>query len=178
MRAYDVERRVLFDAGWMGRDPVLPDRCEAAVVPIRTVGGILFTHRCTVRACGTADGRRTCKRHAKMFARRGRLDFFPPGPDQGGRMTPEQVVQVATKYGKLLAEQGFQTVNNPFADFREGRLAHVRWMCDQIIGFAEYSVANDDRGKLEKAMRWLGFVQGVLMCYDVMTISQMKEDNA
>jgi len=30
-------------------------------------------------------------------------------------------------------------------------------------------------GRVEKAMRWLGFVQGVLFCFNDFTIDQLKD---
>lgn len=92
-------------------------------------------------------------------------------------MTPEHVAATCIKYDGVLAEMGFRVVKNPFSEFKEGRLCHLRWMFAETVGFLEQHVANGGTDKLEKAMRWLGFVQGVLMCYDVMTVEQMKEDN-
>ncbi|HUQ29939.1 MAG TPA: hypothetical protein VM103_00235 [Candidatus Paceibacterota bacterium] len=49
-------------------------------------------------------------------------------------------------------------------------LAHVLYMCDEISKFI-----NEDR--LGKAMRWLGFAQGVLSARFGVTIQAMKELN-
>lgn len=92
-------------------------------------------------------------------------------------MSPEQIAAACQKYDRILEEKGFQSVKNQFGDFKEARLGHVRWMCAEVGGFVEYGVANSDQEKIEKAHRWLGFIQGVMHCYDVMTISDMKDDN-
>lgn len=41
---------------------------------------------------------------------------------------------------------------------------HLRWMCEQIATLSE-----------AKAMRWLGYVQGVLVAWGVATLTEMKE---
>jgi hypothetical protein len=47
------------------------------------------------------------------------------------------------------------------------RRAHLRWMC----GAGKALV---DEGRIEKAMRWLGFVQGALWGMGLVTIECMK----
>lgn len=47
---------------------------------------------------------------------------------------------------------------------------HLLWMCGETAVFVR-----DDR--LEKAMRWLGFIQGALWVMGLRTIEQMKRDN-
>lgn len=49
-------------------------------------------------------------------------------------------------------------------------LGHARWMCSQIPGLVA-------EGRIEKAQRWLGFVQGVLWASGRKTIESLKEDN-
>lgn len=48
---------------------------------------------------------------------------------------------------------------------------HLLWMCDQIPTFLQ-------EGRREKAMRWLGFLQGALWVLRWRTIEAMKTDNA
>lgn len=50
------------------------------------------------------------------------------------------------------------------------RSLHLLYMCEQIAIFME-------EGRREKAMRWLGFVQGALWSYDAASIDEMKEVN-
>ena len=47
---------------------------------------------------------------------------------------------------------------------------HVAWMCDKAWDLAE-------EGHTEKAMRWLGFIQGVMWCLNMRTINQMRDDS-
>lgn len=88
-------------------------------------------------------------------------------------MTPEQMVAAVRKYDTQLAEGGFEPVRcDPDAEDipTVERFEHVRWMCQQVPGFVE-------TGRLEKAHRWVGFIQGVLWALKVGTISSFKEDN-
>ncbi len=46
-------------------------------------------------------------------------------------------------------------------------LSHVRWMCEEIPTLLL-------AGRKEKAFRWLGFIQGVLVAEKWFTIDQVK----
>ncbi len=48
--------------------------------------------------------------------------------------------------------------------------AHAKWMLDSIEEF----VAEDE---LDKANRWLGFIQGVFYSFGTYTINQMRDHN-
>ncbi len=50
-------------------------------------------------------------------------------------------------------------------------LRHVAWMALQVKGFI-------DEGRTEKAMRWLGFMQGWLVSYSIYPISETMIHNA
>ncbi|MEK7643645.1 MAG: hypothetical protein AAB372_04340 [Patescibacteria group bacterium] len=50
------------------------------------------------------------------------------------------------------------------------KYAHGHWMLDQIEGFLE-------DGRMEKAFRWLGFVQGMLWSEGVYTLDELMEHN-
>jgi hypothetical protein len=47
---------------------------------------------------------------------------------------------------------------------------HATWMCDQIEIFVS-------ENRLDKANRWIGFIQGILWVTGRATIDQMREDN-
>lgn len=47
-------------------------------------------------------------------------------------------------------------------------LQHVAYMCGESMTFV-------DEGKVPKAMRWLGFIQGVLWMSNLFSIDQLKE---
>ncbi len=49
-------------------------------------------------------------------------------------------------------------------------LQHVLWMCEEIPNLV-------DAGRIEKSMRWLGFVQGCLWQIGLLTIGDLKENN-
>jgi hypothetical protein len=53
---------------------------------------------------------------------------------------------------------------------RPGIRCHIAFMLDQIEVFVEV-------GKIEKAMRWLGWVQGVLFCLGSISLNEGKEMN-
>lgn len=68
-------------------------------------------------------------------------------------------------------------------------LSHAMWMCEQGLEFLKEEPRNPasshilearledeakQRAKVEKAMRWLGFVQGVLFFSGVYTIDEMR----
>lgn len=49
-------------------------------------------------------------------------------------------------------------------------LAHAMWMCEQSLEFLK-----DEQPKnVEKAMRWLGFVQGMLFFAEMYTIDDLR----
>lgn len=52
-----------------------------------------------------------------------------------------------------------------------GRSRHLLWMCSQIDEFMS-------TGRVEKAMRWLGFLQGAIWAMNLETISNLKKMNA
>lgn len=76
-------------------------------------------------------------------------------------MTAEKVIEVCEKYSRRLVH----------LEVPNQRLAHVR---DRMLPLT-CEFARD--GRLEKAFRWLGFIQGVLWCEGVYTIDAMKDHN-
>lgn len=85
-------------------------------------------------------------------------------------MTSEQVKQVVAQYIAMLDQAGVKSAkhaNSAFLPTSECALGHARWMCEEISKMTD----------LEKAMRWLGFVQGVLWVTGRRTIDKMREDN-
>ncbi len=90
-------------------------------------------------------------------------------------MTDEQVKLVVTAYQARLTREGYQPVQIDFdrttASFpRSRQLEHVAWMCGGVL---EALGAGDH----EKAMRWLGFAQGVLWAQGVYAVAEMREQN-
>lgn len=92
-------------------------------------------------------------------------------------MPKEQIIEVAALYLARLVSLGAEVVrmaqmDKPFqAEVEDEALKnHLAWMCDRIIKLAE-------DGELEKAGRWLGFVQGCLFMYGEYTIDEMRTHN-
>ncbi len=56
------------------------------------------------------------------------------------------------------------------AENAAARAEHIHWMCLETIELVR-------QGRIEKAMRWLGFVQGVLWWAGIRSVEQMKQDN-
>lgn len=53
---------------------------------------------------------------------------------------------------------------------RDVHVAHLAWMLGEIVPFY-------DAGRIEKAMRWLGYVQGACVALGMCTIDAMKDLN-
>lgn len=86
-------------------------------------------------------------------------------------MTLEKVKQVVADYAKILDDMGW-VKNEQFTTpwqlpTTEDMLDHARWMCDQVA----------DMDDVEKAMRWLGFIQGIFWAVGRRTIDEMRDDN-
>lgn len=86
-------------------------------------------------------------------------------------MTPAKIIKVIDRYTDMLIQCDILPVRNidESAD-RIVQLKHIGWMCLQIADMVE-------QGKVEKAMRWLGFVQGVLWSTDFRTVDDLRRDN-
>lgn len=87
-------------------------------------------------------------------------------------MTPDQVITAVDKYALEFAKFGVKAerwpLEKPSPD-TFGALAHALWMCEETR-----TIARED---VEKAMRWLGFIQGVLWTTQGMKITDMMIDN-
>ena len=98
-------------------------------------------------------------------------------------MTKDQIVHLCERYAEtfrqVLRVYGTQgparlsnedLANEPVRLPTAHRFAHYWWMCLQIEGFIE-------EGKSDKAMRWLGFLQGVLFSEVNYSIDDLKDGN-
>lgn len=90
------------------------------------------------------------------------------------RMTKEQITKAAHRHDdQIRAHCGDNTplpAPDPWAAGGTGRIAHLRWMLLSILAF----VAED---RLDKANRWLGFVQGALWYLGISSIEESKQIN-
>lgn len=88
-------------------------------------------------------------------------------------MIPEQVRRVVAEIDQSLLPfipGDNAPKRNQYAISDVDRLLHMRWMCAQISDFLE-------RGSIEKAMRWLGFLQGACWVMNIASIETMKRAN-
>lgn len=83
-------------------------------------------------------------------------------------MTKEQILQVCADYIQYL--DGYEMKKNSNAIGSYDRICHCKWMLNEIPHYIEIN-------KIEKVMRWLGFIQGVLWSNDIFSIDDMKNDN-
>lgn len=104
-------------------------------------------------------------------------------------MTPQKVVGVLKQYEEFLRNNLYEPVRGPtnlyFGPTAPEELQHdnmhnhLLWMCVEAQKFLmpEVGEAAIAQSKVEKAMRWLGFIQGGLVCLGDLTIDEAKEDN-
>ena len=90
-------------------------------------------------------------------------------------MTDAQVKQVVKAYQDRLEREGYRPAQIAFdrttASFpRSRQLEHTAWMCLEIQKAL-------DGGERERAMRWLGFTQGVLWAHGIYAVDELREQN-
>ena len=86
-------------------------------------------------------------------------------------MTTEKLREAFLACEALVAEQGVSTaVRNADAEDREGRLSHLLWLAQNGLLLVE-------EGRREKAMRWLGFLQGAVWAFKLANIDNLKGMN-
>lgn len=91
-------------------------------------------------------------------------------------VTSDKLISVFSFYRDELVKRGIQ--KKQLEDFqydlkcseipREDLLSHVYYMCDTAIGFVH-------EGRIEKAMRWLGYIQRDLFQADFYTLNGVKD---
>lgn len=87
-------------------------------------------------------------------------------------MTPEKIIEIVDRYSDEFQKNGIAPARSvdPRMPDDVTRLRHASWMCLEVVRM----VAD---GKVEKAMRWLGFVQGAMWSTGFRTIDEMRHDN-
>lgn len=81
-------------------------------------------------------------------------------------MTPAQILRVLRLYMDKLEElTNTSHVANP----------KVMYLKDMILRFPQFHTGKEER---EKAMRWLGFMQGTFDAFNIYTVDEMREHNA
>lgn len=95
-------------------------------------------------------------------------------------MTPQQVLQALDTYETVLKGEEAKPrrcaaeVTDPTTQVQ---LNHLLWMCEETRKFIAPLAMEATQGDREKAMRWLGFIQGVLWTSGVYSIEDMKNHN-
>ena len=93
-------------------------------------------------------------------------------------MDNDKVNLVLSETAKRIAALGYVAKRNPPEEplphqvtpqWKLVALEHALWMCEQTLAMPA--------DKLEKKMRWLGFVQGILWMAGVQTVETSKRDN-
>jgi len=87
-------------------------------------------------------------------------------------MTGEKIIELGVFYHTQLYEMGItgsrQANRHKKPLPKEEGLSHARWMSLRMIELV-------DQGRIEKAFRWLGHIQGLLVAYGVYSINEVKE---
>lgn len=104
------------------------------------------------------------------------LSIAPLKKEGAVEVTSEKVIEVLSFYRMELRKSGVQAVQLeegqyllPFCELPEGaHSSHTAWMCDQAIEFVE-------TGMMEKAFRWLGYIQCALYRDGVYCLDDLKE---
>lgn len=87
-------------------------------------------------------------------------------------MTADKLLEVCDRYRQRLTEEVAKP--RPAVAYAEGSpldpIGHLRRMLPQIEDFVL-------GGEMDKAFRWLGFVQGVLRLEGIYTLDELREHN-
>ncbi len=86
-------------------------------------------------------------------------------------MTGEKIKEIVAKYDEILGRYGARSERNMSGVDLHQRLNHLAWMCEQINNFV-------GENRLDKAFRWLGFIQGAFWAYGIQNIEDSKRDNS
>jgi hypothetical protein len=92
---------------------------------------------------------------------------------KGVRMTGVKIKEVLEVYRLRLEGMGVKPVDFNHVNFYpslEIALGHCLGMIPKMVEFV-------DEGRIEKAFRWLGFIQGVLWAHGAYSLEDMKNHN-
>lgn len=88
-------------------------------------------------------------------------------------MTPEKIKEALDACDEAIQDSSWGAVRPerfPVAHAYDEQRSHLRWMIIETKKFV-------DEGRLDKAFRWLGFIQGACWSMNIMTIEQAKRMN-
>ena len=89
-------------------------------------------------------------------------------------MTIEKIRSIIEEYKLLFKSRGIKP--NRIEDYSsyawtvENKLGHACWMTHQVGSLL-------DQGRIEKAFRWLGFIQGCLFSEGIKNLNDLKSDS-
>src|SRR5688500_15023591 len=83
-------------------------------------------------------------------------------------MTKDRLRAILTSYIEKLAAEGFNPRKRD--DLREHPFEHVLWMAYETL-------EHIDKNRWDKAQRWLGFIQGILVLAGFFDLAKVKEHN-
>jgi hypothetical protein len=86
-------------------------------------------------------------------------------------MSPEQITELMHYYTRIIQVEPARGDASSHNRDSNMALRHIVWMCGEVIEFAKTQ-------RMAKANRWIGFIQGVLWYYGILSIDQMREHNA
>ena len=95
-------------------------------------------------------------------------------------MNPKDLLFLIEKYAKKFKEMGVENIEHP----HDGNpitpqvgLCHCHNMLDHLEKMVQDFIKDGNTAKWEKALRWLGFIQGVLWSAGVYTITELRSHN-
>jgi len=100
-------------------------------------------------------------------------------------MNLDKLRNVTAGYQRHLSDEGFHSVMDNSAQPYK-MLDHCAWMLQEMDHWLQARPEGEhgrgpyidpDQGTIEKAMRWLGFVQGIFCAQGVFTIDEMRDHN-
>ena len=89
-------------------------------------------------------------------------------------MTPEKILEVSAQYRNYFVAGKVEKKEAPrdkHSLIRAERLSHCHYMTDKIDEFVK-------AGRIEKAFRWLGFIQGTLFACGIHSIIELADHNS
>ncbi len=92
-------------------------------------------------------------------------------------MTKDQILSTIQRYDRLCGQYGVTPTRISKTTFIDDIVAQNR----EIIAHMRYMIAEIPKlleaDKIEKAMRWLGFVQGVMWSLGIYNLETLRDDN-
>ena len=92
-------------------------------------------------------------------------------------MTQEKLLLTIDKYEKKFKEMEITPLEFPLNKLMEHHKFLTLGHCYAMLPDLRKFVEEGTQKKLEKAFRWIGFIQGVLWSKGIFTIDEMRYDN-